>query len=253
MAKSDDHPKRSEVWRRLIDFTFGFENRKGEVLNSWILSADGFNCSPQEFYATVEQQLAARKIPKMAITRQEFSEGGLLSDQRIYLRLMRERLAIVTCAAPFGNIFFFSCRTVYVPALVRLWHILATLVFFYLVARLLIIPLGLTFASIALITLVFALAGVLRNASADGFSDLDSILLRIPLVHTIYEDWFRQDTYYREDTRSLYTQLVPELIKELAQDVCAAKGVKLQPQFQRTPAIADLNRPLLSDIKSPAI
>ncbi len=253
MATFDDQPKKSEVLRRLMDFIFGFENKRGEVLNSWILSADGFSCSPQEFYATVEQQLATRKIPKMAITRQEFSEGGLLSDQRIYLRMMRERLAIVTCAAPFGNIFFFSCRTVYVPALVRLWHIIAASIFFYVVARLLIIPLGLTFAAIALITLVFALARVLRNASADGFSDLDTILLRIPVVHTIYEDWFRQDTYYREDTRSLYTQLVPELIKELAQDACAAKGVKLEPQFQRTPAIADLNRPLLPDRKAPAI
>ena len=39
---------------------------------------------------------------------QEFAEAGSFSDQRLYLRLMRERLAITTCAAPFGNIFFFS-------------------------------------------------------------------------------------------------------------------------------------------------
>src|SRR5947208_895985 len=121
MATSDDKPKKSELFRRWLDFIFGFKNKRGDVLDSWIGHADGFSCSPQEFYATVEQQLAARKIPSMEITRQEFAEGGLLSDQRTYLRLMRERLAIVTCAAPFGNIFFFSCRTVYVPALVRLW------------------------------------------------------------------------------------------------------------------------------------
>src|SRR6267154_284593 len=139
MATAADKPKKSELLRRCIDFVFGFENKKGEVLNSWIIPVDGFNCPSEEFYAAVEQQLAARKIPSMDITRQEFSEGGLLSDQRTYLRLMRERLAIVTCAAPFGSIFFFSCRTVYVPALVRLWHLLAAFAFFFAAVYLLVI------------------------------------------------------------------------------------------------------------------
>ena len=251
MPTADDKPKKSELVRRWLDFVFGFENKKGDVLDSWIYSADGFNCSSQEFYAKVEQELAARKIPSMEISRQEFAEGGLLSDQRTYLRLMRERLAIVTCAAPFGNIFFFSCRTVYVRALVRLWHILAAAVFFFAVERLLIIPLGVTFATVALIALLFALAGVLRNASTAAFSDLDTLLLRIPVVGIIYEDWFRLDTYYREDTRSLYLQVLPNLIQELAKDTCAANGVKLEQKFQRTPAIADLNQPLLQDKYTP--
>ncbi|MEI6196889.1 MAG: hypothetical protein WCS42_21440 [Verrucomicrobiota bacterium] len=187
----------------------------------------------------------------MEISRVPFAEGGLLSDQRIYLRLMRERLCIDTCAAPFGNIFFFSCRTVYVPTLVRLWHILAALAFFFAVECLLIRPLGVTFATIALIGLVFALAGVLRNASSGGFSDLDTILLKIPVVAAIYEDWFRVETYYREDTRKLYTQLLPQFIQELAEDTCAANGVKLERQFQPTPPVSDLNKPLPPD-KKPA-
>jgi hypothetical protein len=243
MATSNDKPKKSELIRRWLDFIFGFKNKRGEVLDYWMYSADGFSFSPQEFYATVEQQVAARKIPSIEIARQEFAEGGLLSDQRVYLRLMRERLAITTCAAPFGNIFFFSGRTVYVPALVRLWHILATLIFFYAVARLLIIPLGFAFAAIAAIALLFAIAGVLRNAAAGGFSDLDALLLRIPVVATIYENWFREDTYYREDTRNLYLKLLPKLIQELAEESCAAKGVKLDAQFLRAPAIAGLNKP----------
>jgi hypothetical protein len=188
----------------------------------------------------------------MKISRQEFGEAGMLSDQRVYLRLMRERLAITTCAAPFGKIFFFSCRTVYVPALVRLWHILAAIVFFYLVGRLLLVPLGLTFTVIALVTLAFALAAVMRNASAAGFSDLDAILLQIPIVATIYEDWFREDTFYRVDTRNLYLKLLPKLILELAEETCAKTGAKLQPQIQSTPPIADLKRPLPPDNKPPA-
>ena len=255
MATTNDKPKKSEIIRQIIrswiDFVFTFKNKKGDVLDSWLRHADDFNFSSREFYATVEQQLAARKIPGMEITREEFAEGGLLSDQRIYLRLMRERLCIDTCAAPFGKMFFFSCRTVHVRALVRLWHLVVVSAFFGVVYRLLIIPLGGVFAAIALIAIVFAIVGVLRNASLAGFSDLDTLLLKIPVVGTIYEDWFREDTYYRQDTRSLYMQLMPKFIEELAAETCAANGVRLEPQFQRTPAIADLNRPLLPDDREP--
>jgi len=256
MATTNDKLRKSElfrlVMRRLIDFVFGFKNNKGEVLAYDLAHADGFSFAPQEFYANVEQELAARKIPGMEISRVPFAEGGLLSDQRVYLRLMRERLCIDTCAAPFGNIFFFSSRTVYVPALVRLWRILAALAFFFVVERLLIIPLGVTFATIALIGLVFALAAVLRNASSGGFSDLDSILLKIPVVATIYEDWFRVETYYREDTRNLYMQLLPQFIKAFADETCAAKGFKLEPHVKPQPPVSDLNKPL-PPVKKPAV
>jgi hypothetical protein len=199
MAAPSDKPKKSELFRQimrwLIDFIFTFKNKRGELLDKpEPLYADGFNCSLQEFYDPVEQQVAARKIPGLEISRVSFAEGGLLSEQRVYLRLMRERLGIDTCAAPFGNLYFFSIRKVYVPALVRLWHILATLLFFGAVNALLMKPLGASYAMVATVTLVFALVGVLHNAAAEGGSDLDGLLLKIPVVGTIYEDWFRVDS-----------------------------------------------------------
>jgi hypothetical protein len=244
MATPDDKLKKSERLRRVIDFIFGFRNKRGEILDHWIYSADGFNLAPAEFYSTVEKKLTAQRIPGMAVTRQEFAEGGLLSDQRIYLRLMRERLAIDACAAPFGTIYFFSCRTVHVPALVRLWHIVAALVFFNVTGALLVIPLGWTFAGIAQITLLFAFVGVLRNAGTSAFNDLDTLLLKIPVVSTIYENWFRVDTYYREDTRTLYVKLLPKFIQEAAEEICGAKGVKLVRQYQFPPILPELSQPL---------
>ena len=107
------------------------------------------------------------------------------------------------------------------------------------------------FAAIAVVALMFAGVAVLRNASTGGLADLDALLLRIPVVSTIYEDWFREDTYYREDTRNLYLKLLPALIQELAEETCAAKGVKLESQFQRTPKVADLAQPLRPDPKPP--
>jgi len=252
MTTTQDKPKKSEIFRqvirRLIDFTFTFKNKRGDLLaNPELLYADGFTCSPQEFYATVEQQIAARKIPGLEISRVKFAEGGLLSEQRVYLRLMRERLCIDTCAAPFGNLFFFSIRKVYVPALVRLWHIVVAFFFFGVVDSLLVSPLGASYAAFATVALVFAIVGVLHNAAGEDGSDLDTLLLKLPVVSTIYEDWFRVETYYREDTRNMYVNLLPKFIEELAHETCAANGVKLERHFQPAPPVSDLNKPLPPD------
>jgi hypothetical protein len=243
MATFGSKPKEKGVFlRRCIDFIFGFENKKGDILDSWIVFADSFSFPPQEFYAAIEKEMTARKIPSMEISREDFSEGGLLSDKRIYLRLFRERLALYTCAAPFGTGYFFSFRAIYVPALVRLWHILTLLFLFGVIGSLLVRLLGLSFAILAFITLLFALAAVFRNATAAAVGDLDTTLLKIPVVSTFYENWFREDTFYRVDTRSLYLQTLPEIVRRLAEEITAAKGAKLLPHDGRLPILGELGK-----------
>jgi len=244
MPSSPDKPKKRELVRAILDFIFTFRNTRGEILDGWLYSADGVSIPPSEFYSSVEKQLASRKIPNLQISRVEFAEGGLLSNQRQYLRLMRERLAIDACAAPFGNHFFFSCRIVYVPALVRLWHIVAAFLFFSIIVNLLVLLLGFEFAVIAVVTLLFAIAAVFRNAGSTAFSDLDTLLLRIPVVATIYEDWFRMETYYRVDTRTLYQTILPDLIRAAAQEMCGEKGLKLVQQSESAPILTELHQPL---------
>jgi hypothetical protein len=237
MTTPDDKPKKSELLRRILEFIFGFENKRGFLINHWIVSAAEFSFSPGQFYEAVEKELSARKFPSVAVSRVEFAEGGLMSDQRLYLRFMRERLAVDICAAPFGNEYFFSCRTTYIPTLVRLWHIVAALAFFILVEGLLIKPLGVTFGIIATIALLFALVGVMRNAGSGAFADLDALLLKIPVIATIYEDWFRVDTYYRDDTRTLYLKLIPGIVQAVADEITGAKGVKLVRQHKFPPPL----------------
>jgi hypothetical protein len=242
MNPTDDKPKKREFVRPILEFIFGFRNDRGEVLSEeWLFSADEFSFDVQEFYSRVENHLTGLKIPGLEIIRVDFAECGLMSNQRSYLRLMRERFAIDTCAAPFGNYYFFSCRFVHVPVLVRLWHIVVAILFFGIVFNLLVKPLGFIFALIAVVSLVFALVGVLRNAAA--FTDLDALLLRIPVVATIYENWFRMETYYRIDTRTLYRKILPDLIKAAAEEITAAKGVKLVRQAGSAPILGELSRP----------
>jgi len=245
MATAELKSKKGERLQAWFDFIFGFENKKGEILDHWIAFHDTLSLRPQEFYAAVEKELEERKIPGLTVSKEEFSEGALLADSRLYLRLFRERLAIYACAAPFGTGYFFSCRTVYVPALVRLWHIVATLLLFDGLCYLLIKPLGFAFTLTALVGLAFALAAVFRNAAGATVPDVDAFILNIPVVSTIYENWFRTESYFRVDTRAIYVQRIPQIIKKLAEEITAANGAKLQQQYRFAPILGELYKPSL--------
>ena len=213
------------------------------MLDHWISFADGLSLPPQEFYAALEKELANRKIPGLDLSRIEYAEGGLLSDKRIYLRMLRERLAFDVCAAPFGSTFFFSCRSVHSPPIVRLWHILAAALFFGVIYRLLSWHLGWLYAVIVLLALLLAILATFRNAA--GFPDLDALLMKIPALGPIYEYWFRKETYYREDTRLLYLKLVPDIVKQIAGEMTGEKGIKLTQQYERAPILGELYKPVV--------
>jgi hypothetical protein len=68
-------------------------------------------------------------------------------------------------------------------------------------------------------------------------------LLKIPVIATIYENWFRVETYYRMDTRTLYKSILPELIKAAAEEITAAKGIKLVPQSASAPFFKEFYKP----------
>ena len=232
---------------------FGLKSKTSEVLNHWVSFAEGFNTPPLEFYAGVEKELAARKVPGLEVSQVEFAEGGLLSDKRVYLRMLRERLAFDICAAPFGTGYFFSCRTVYVPAVIRFWHLLVIVtVFGGLFVSLYSLLDHLTMAAGATFALIIALGFVMRNTVAMGLSDLDASLLKTPAIGPIYERFFRKETYFRHDTRLMYLEVVPTVVKSLAEDATGAKGVKLVRQYELAPVLGELYKPCLPRPQSPA-
>src|ERR1035437_10135500 len=88
---------------------FGSKPKKADVLSHWYIPVPTFNASTGEFYTAVEKELQEQKVPGLQISRVDFSEGGLLSDKRTYLRMTRERLGVLIFAAPFGPKFFSFC------------------------------------------------------------------------------------------------------------------------------------------------
>ncbi|HTR42519.1 MAG TPA: hypothetical protein VMH87_12975, partial [Pseudomonadales bacterium] len=60
----------------------------------------------------------------------------------------------------------------------------------------------------------------------------------------IYENWFRKETYYRLDARLAYLNIVPAIIKAIAEEFTGAKGIKLVRQYERAPIFGDLYKPV---------
>lgn len=213
--------------------------RKDLILQHWIASADAFTLAPNEFYTEVEKQVVECEIPSLKMSRINFSEGGLLSEKRTYLRMQRKRLAFDVCAAPFGKRCFFSCRTLYLPSRFKIWQFLLLCIALGLVYHVLSLLMGFNSAVLAEAGLIAALAYGFRDSISDALTDIDTALLETPLIGPLYE-MVRPITYYRQDTELMFLDVVPNIVRALADEACAAKGVKLVRQFERAPIFGKL-------------
>ncbi|MFM7232369.1 MAG: hypothetical protein ACKO3S_10315 [bacterium] len=81
------------------------------VVSHWHKLIENFQTSPKDFYTSVELALDRRHVPGLKTSRVKWSEGGLLSPDREYLRVEGDRHTFDICAAPFGSGFFFSSWT----------------------------------------------------------------------------------------------------------------------------------------------
>jgi hypothetical protein len=222
---------------------FGFfKTKKADVLSHWYTLAEDFNISCQEFYASIERKLVHRQVPGLEISRVNFSEGGILSANREYLRMTRERLVFDICAAPFGTSYFFSLRFAEIPAVIRPWEIL--IFFFYLFFPLIVLWYGCGFFLGSLIFIVTIGFGIwfLRNTISLGLKDLDASLIKTPVIGPIYEVFFRKETYYRQDTRLMYLETVNAVVKQTVAEFTSAGGINLLSIRQHAPLMDDLYR-----------
>jgi hypothetical protein len=221
-----------------------YRGKKAEVLSHWFTVIDGLSASSEEFYGEVEKELKARRVPGLTMTRVEFAEGGALSDKRVYLRMMRERLVFDCCAAPFGRAYFYSIRFAEVPAKVEAWQIAVCAVAIIVVAVLAVKILGLAVGSLSLAALLAGTVWTLRNAISVGLEDLDASLVKSPLLGPLYERFLRAESYYRHDTRLLYQEIVSEVVKKKVEEVTAAKGATLVKAYEHSPILDGLYRPV---------
>lgn len=220
---------------------FGFfEKKKGDVIDHWYALVPGFSTSGKEFYTAIEKELKERQVPGLDIAYVDFAEGGVMSQKREYLRMTRERLVFDICAAPFGTAHFFSCRFAEIPAAIKLWQLLVVLVAVLMSVALAFRFLGLILGAVVLVAAFVFLIYLLRNAVAMGLKDLDGALIKSPIVGSIYENWFRKETYYRQDTRLMYRDTVNDVVKAKVEETTGAKGIKLIRFNECSPILGEL-------------
>lgn len=209
--------------------TFGFWRRRKPTLLEPPkgLYVENFSISSQEFYACVEAELSVMKVPDLEVSRILFAEGGLLSFQREYLRMRRERLIFDVCAAPFGTSFFFSVRFSEIPVVIYPWQLLVALFLFGAVGVLYWHLMGLHWGVTMFVLNVVALFVLLRNVVELRLHRLDDFLLQLPIFGIIYEAWFRPETYYRVDTRAMYIETIRKIVERRIQQVLGVDGVQL--------------------------
>ena len=198
------------------------KRKKTVVLDQWYVLFDNFETPSSEFYAAIEHDLTTRELTGLEISRIEYTEGGVLSAQRQYLRMRRERLVFDVCAAPFGTTWFFSCRFAEIPAVIYLWEVLVLLIALAGVVLFYASLFGWTLGPVLFGASLLAMLLLMHNTVALGMQDVDAALLQIPIIGGFYEIFIRKETYYREDTRHAYVTIVNSIVRARIDELGAA-------------------------------
>lgn len=78
------------------------------LLAHWSANLAGVQIRPSVFYGMVEENISAKQIPRIRISRVFRREGGLISDRRQYLRVKYKQLVFDICGFPICGSFAVS-------------------------------------------------------------------------------------------------------------------------------------------------
>jgi hypothetical protein len=219
------------------------------IISHWCKLIENLSASPTAFYARLRQVIAERKIPNLEEGTVEWKEGGLLSAKRQYFRLVRERMTIDVCAAPFGTGFFVSWRLGEVPLTLNVLGLLILLGGFTLAGQWAFLeyrfqlqlyrPQNIAAAVAIVLCVVFAILGVMRCAVAAGLANLDAVLLHTPVIAGFYERFLRPMTYYRIDVALMYEQAVHAAVMQVIDEMTDNQGIPRLAESERKPILRD--------------
>lgn len=208
------------------------------VISHWSTLIEGFHVSPLAFYDAVEAALARREVPETKNSRIDYKEGGLLSANREYLHVTREKLAFDICGAPFGTGFFVSWWLV--DQRPRLNPILRVVLIFFMVNFVAWTWLQMGFAVGSSVVMVLVLGGlVVADRLAAGGDFNDGVLRVIPMIGPLYVWLFKQASYYRIDTMDMFQQAVHNAVLEVIDVMTKDKGIRALSEMERKPIMRE--------------
>lgn len=216
-------------------------SQKAEVFTHWGTVSSAIQFSAQEFYAKLEGEIRERKWPGVELLRVAYTEAGLLSHNREYLRIIRQRQVVDICASTFGRDYFFTMREAEIQPGLALTTLLILAILLGMVLSSLVSALGLVTGATVFFLVLFLSTFLLFNVLRMGLTGLDGLLMRTPVVGAVYETWFRRSTtYFQHDSRMVFLKLVDDLVKEHVDEETSAKGIQLLSCFEHQPILDGL-------------
>ncbi len=223
------------------------------IVSHWCKLIENFSFSSRTFYEKLDQAISKRQIPNINSGQIHWPEGSVLSAKRIYLRLVRERLVIDICAAPFGTGFFVSWRLGEIRLRVSFFLLFLLLCSCYWLYGSIYdryswdiyrfrhrYPGEFLGIIVAVVAVFFLILFFLRQVVASGLSDLDAVLLRIPILGPFYERFLRPITYYRIDLMLAYQEAVHQAVLEVVDEITTTGGIKPLSELERRPILTEL-------------
>jgi hypothetical protein len=212
--------------------------RKPRVISHWYKAYDGFQISPKDFYAAVEEAVQRRQIPDLRVERVTWKEGGGLSDFREYLRITRHRVSFDLCAAPFGTGCFISAWTATVPPrLLAMVYFLGTVLGSWVLMSLLVgsMHVPALWAGVMVVAALY-LVGLLVEERV--FGDEEAVLW-MPLLGPVYERLFHPDTYFKQDAETVFWEFIHGAVMETVEAMTTVKGIRGLTEEERRPVPTD--------------
>ncbi|MFH1679691.1 MAG: hypothetical protein ABIH26_03495 [Candidatus Eisenbacteria bacterium] len=177
------------------------------AFSHWGILFEDFHTSSMEFYASVEQALERRKVPRIKVTRVDIDESIPFSTGRVYLRVRRGEFTFDICAAPFGTGFFFS------------WWLSKGASWWWLNALFIATPFFLFMWATE------------RHRALIAFLGVVAVGIAIPILR-----WMaRRETYYKIDTMLMFQEAVRKAVNEVIDGLRTAKGLRALSAEEKKP------------------
>ena len=214
--------------------------KDANVISHWHHPIENFQTSTLEFYAAVEQALKPREIPDYEVSRIDWREGGVLTARREYLRIKRGKLAFDLCAAPFGTGFFFSWWLAELPPThAILWALLICFLGLNLIGGLMVAYgfAGLFWGIVLSVGIAWLLGYLLREGHLG--TEVEDIVLAIPIFGALYERIFKPSTYYKTDTTLMFQSVVNSVVQDVVEQIMSSKGLRPLTELERKPVMRE--------------
>ena len=206
------------------------------TLGHWACLVEGLSTSVQDSYKELESALAARDVPELRFSRVEYSEAGIGSAQREYMRIARKDYVFDVCAAPFGKSFFFSWWMSIPPLpFAKLWTVAYFAAILFATSLAFWVFEDSCLGILLLLCVPFAVGiGLLFLMKIGALFD-EGFALRVPVVSLIYRALFAPDTYFREDTQKMFEKSVHNALLEVVDAKISEQGLRALAPDERRP------------------